>query len=116
MLGWIVFGSGGDSLHLGTVEHRHCETCERERPFSLHLRYRYGHIYWVFAWVTMREYLMICDVCSRGWALDAKQIQETLKEDPIPFMRRLGWTLPVGLIASCVVMGVIGSAIAAISR
>jgi hypothetical protein len=43
---------------------------------------------------------------------DVKKIQETLKEDSIPLIGRLGWTSSTSLIASFVVMGILGSAIA----
>jgi hypothetical protein len=43
-------------------------------------------------------------------------MQETLKEDAIPYMGRLGWTFPMGLIANVVVVGIIGIAIATVSR
>jgi hypothetical protein len=34
----IIWGSGGDSVELGVVEHRDCEGCENERPLKLLLR------------------------------------------------------------------------------
>ncbi len=52
MIGWIIWGSGGNSVDLGVTEHKHCEICERERPFATVLQYRYAHLYWVFSWIT----------------------------------------------------------------
>jgi len=95
MLGWIVWGSGGDSVDLGVVDHRHCDTCERVRPFKTLLQYRYAHIYWVFSWVTEKKYVLVCDVCHRGWELKAKEIEKNFSKHPIPFMKRYGWTFLV---------------------
>jgi hypothetical protein len=99
MIGWIIWGSGGNSVDLGGEEHRHCETCERERPFRVILQYRYAHLYWVFAWITQKQYSLLCNICSRGWQLNAEDVEKTLTQNPIPFMRRWGWTFLVGLFA-----------------
>jgi hypothetical protein len=48
--------------------------------------------------------------------LYVKKIQETLKEDSIPCIGRLGWTSSSSLIASFVGVGILGSAIISISR
>jgi hypothetical protein len=96
----IVWGSGGDSLHLGVVENRQCETCEKERPFILLLNYRYFGFYWLLNWVTHKEYVLVCEVCSRGWALDTKTVESSLQKVPIPFRHRYSGLLGLGLIAA----------------
>src|SRR5262245_45455898 len=94
----IIWGSGGAGADLGHVENRQCPTCEKERSFKLLLNYRYAHLYYL-RWVTQKKYHLACDVCHRGWELPAKDIEPTLKANPIPFMTRFGWTFLVGLIA-----------------
>jgi hypothetical protein len=109
MIGWIIWGSGGNSVDLGAVEHRHCETCERERPFRVILQYRYAHLYWIFSWITEKQYSLLCDICSRGWKLNAADVEKTLPQNPIPFIRRWGWTFLLGLVAIPLLFGIIGS-------
>lgn len=109
MIGWIIWGSGGDTVDLGVAEHRHCEVCERERPFKILLRYKYAHLYWVFSWITEKRYLLLCDVCSRGWLLNTAEIEKKLPKSPIPFIHRWGWVFLVLLILTPLLIGVIKS-------
>jgi hypothetical protein len=99
----IVWGSGGDVINLGEVETRRCDTCERDRPFNLTLRYRYAHLYYLFGWVTEKKYLFICDICNRGWELDTQKIEANLKSVPIPFVRRYGGLVGLAVVACLIV-------------
>ena len=86
----IVWGSGGNVLDLGAVETRKCEVCEKDRPFKVVLQYRYWGLYWIFNSVTEKKYLLLCDVCQRGWELDARKVEAAMSKSPIPFMHRGG--------------------------
>lgn len=86
----IIWGSGGRTVDLGVVGSEDCKVCERQRPFHLYLSYEYSHLYWIFRWVTEKEYLKLCEICRRGWQLDTKQVEAGFQENPIPFMDRLG--------------------------
>jgi hypothetical protein len=109
MIGWIIWGSGGDSVDLGVAEHRYCEVCERERPFKIILQYRYAHLYWLFSWITKKNYLLLCDICHRGWNLKATEVEKTLSQNPIPFMRRWGWIFLASLVLIPLLIVVVGS-------
>lgn len=95
----IIWGSGGQTLDLGEIEKKACATCEKDRPFKLFLNYRWSHLYY-FRWVTKKQYMLLCDVCRRGWELKAKEIEQKLRKSPIPFMTRFGWTIPLGIIGA----------------
>ena len=99
----IIWGSGGNSVDLGQVELKHCETCEKDRPFKLLLQYKYAHLYYL-RWVTEKKYHLACDVCSRGWELKTAEVEQKLEKNPIPFMTRFGWTFLVGAIALILLM------------
>jgi len=104
----ILCGSSSKTRDLGFAERKRCETCGKERPFKLFLRYRYGHIAYLFKWVKKKKYYVLCRVCHRGRRVAAKQAEANLKTNPIPFGTRYGWTFFVGLI---VAVGVAGAAI-----
>lgn len=114
MIGWIIWGSGGKSVELGVVEHKHCEVCERERPFRTVLQYRYAHIYWIFSWITEKQYSLLCDICSRGWKLNATDVEKTLDRHPIPFMRRYGWTFLLAIFVVPFTLAIFSSIVASI--
>ena len=86
----IIWGSGSDAVGLGYTETHPCATCEKDRPFNLLLQYRYFHLYWLFGMVTEKKYLLVCEVCRRGWELEKEKVGPVLQEVRIPFMRRYG--------------------------
>jgi hypothetical protein len=94
----LIWGSKGEVADLGVQDTRPCQTCERERPFKLALQYKVHHIWYLFKWVSQKQYMLVCDVCHRGAKLDAKEVEPKLAKHPIPFLSRYGWTLLVGLI------------------
>lgn len=100
----IVWGSGGDVIDLGNVDTRRCQTCERDRPFTMVLQYRYWGLYWIFNFVTKKAYLLTCDVCNRGWEVEANTIERHLTAAPIPFMRRYGIVVLAGVVVGSVLL------------
>jgi hypothetical protein len=96
----LIWGSKGEIADLGVQAHHNCTTCERERPFKLALQYKVHHIWYLFKWVTQKQYLLVCDVCQRGSKLDAKEVEPKLAKHPIPLLSRYGWTLLIALIVA----------------
>jgi len=99
----IIFGSRNDVVDLGAIETRHCETCEKLRQFKMILRYKYWSLYWVFSTVAEKHYLVICEVCGRGWELEATTVEPQMGKVPIPFMRRYGFALFVSVGVAVIV-------------
>jgi hypothetical protein len=104
----IVWGSGGDILNLGTLETSRCEVCEKDRPFNLILQYRYWGLYWIFNFVTEKKYMLLCDVCQRGWELESSKVEGVMKSVPIPFMRRFGFLVLIAIIVGLAILGSLG--------
>lgn len=102
----IVWGTRGNSLDLGPVKEDSCSTCGVRRPFHAYLAYRWFHLYWVFAFITERKYMILCQVCKRGSVVDAHQIEALHREIKIPFMRRYGIFVLIAIVAT---IGIIGS-------
>ena len=103
----IVWGAKGEVVNLGPQASKHCPTCEKERPFRLMLQYTVRHIWYVFKWVTGKQYAVVCDVCHRGDKLDAKVVEAKLTKSPIPFGARWGWAFLAGMIAIAAVFGIL---------
>ena len=95
----LIWGSKGEVADLGVQATHNCPTCERDRPFKLALQYKVHHIWYLFKWVTQKQYMLVCDICHRATKLEAKDVEPKLARHPIPFLSRYGWTLLVGLIA-----------------
>ena len=94
----IVFGSGGETLNLGVIESKHCETCDKVQPFVVMVQYRYCGVYWIFNVVTERKYVIVCDACRRGVAITGKALAPCFRTARIPFMRRYGLATLMGAV------------------
>lgn len=105
----IIWGSGGKVVELGSAGNAECAVCEKERAFRNVLAYRYAHVWYLFSWVTRKEYLTVCEVCNRGTQHDTKAFEAKLGKSPIPFYRRFGGLVLLGLIATIVVFGMIAA-------
>jgi hypothetical protein len=105
----LIWGSKGETVDLGHVENRHCETCGTNRPFRVILQYTSRHFWYVFRWVTNKRYLFLCDICSRGTELDAAKIEATLDKNPISWFERYSWTVLVALMSFAIVSVFIGA-------
>jgi hypothetical protein len=103
----IIWGSKGEVADLGPRESKQCPTCERERTFKLMLQYKVRHVWYVFKWITDKQYALVCDVCHRGQQLVTKTVEEKIGKPPIPFMSRWGWTFLVGLVACGFLFGAV---------
>ncbi|MBS1808749.1 MAG: hypothetical protein JST84_11200 [Acidobacteria bacterium] len=99
----IIWGMDSDVKHISGAGLNHCETCERKRPFNVILQYRFAYLYYIFAWVTSKQYFLTCEVCQRGWKLNQKTVEANLEQNPIPFLHRYGWSFLVGLVALFVI-------------
>jgi hypothetical protein len=106
----IIWGAKGHVANLGPLAGRHCPTCEKEQPFHLHLQYTVRHVWYVFKWVTGKQYATLCDVCLRGTKVDSQALEARLKRSPIPFGTRWGWAFLVGIIAIGIVFSVLETA------
>ena len=105
----IVWGSKGEAVDLGAQESKHCPTCEKERPFHLLLQYKVRHIWYIFKWVSEKQYTLVCEVCHRGEKLVSKAVEAKLQKSPIPFMSRWSWVFLVAAIGCIVLFGAIES-------
>ncbi|MCC4621201.1 hypothetical protein LL965_14285 [Xanthomonas cassavae CFBP 4642] len=70
------------------------------------LHYRYAHLWYVFSWVTKKQYLRVCDGCNQAAPLDTKTFEQSRGKPPIPAYRRFGGLVLLGLIAAVVAFGV----------
>lgn len=102
----LVWGSKGEVADLGVQASQHCPTCAAERQFRLMLQYKVHHIWYVFKWVTGKEYSLVCEVCHRGEKLKTQEVEAKLGKSPISWFTRFSW---VGLAALVLAVGVVGT-------
>ena len=110
----IVWGSKGFSRNLlSGYRVAHCEVCEKDRHYKLALVYKIWGLWWIFNFVTERQYMVVCEICERGWELEADKFEKSIKEDgaksPIPFMHRYGLLVLIGFIVLCWIFSAIGN-------
>lgn len=106
----IVWGSKGEVEVLQAEEHKHCPVCEKERTFMVQLHYKVNHIWYLFKWVTAKQYVKVCEVCQRGEKLISRAVEEKLGKPAIPFMSRWSWAFLVALIIGFVIFAEVDGA------
>lgn len=86
---FAIFSSGTGTINCGTVESQDCDICKRKRRFYIILEYKYWSIYWIFNFLTNKQFSMHCTICGRNWELLGDE-EPTIKEYPIPMIDRAG--------------------------
>jgi hypothetical protein len=94
----FVWGSRGGVADLGPQESRHCPVCEKERSFRLMLQYKVSHVWYVFKWVSHKQYAVVCDVCHRGEKLVTQAVEAQLGKPRIPAAKSRAWILVVAVL------------------
>lgn len=105
----FVWGSKGGVADLGPQASRHCPVCEKERNFRLMLQYKVSHVWYVFKWVSEKQYAIVCEVCHRGERLVARVVEAQLGKPKIPTTSRRAWMVVAATIACLVVLGSLGA-------
>ena len=105
----LIWGSAGESKNLGFIESGHCQTCERTKPFNLVLHYRYAHIWYIFQWVSKKQYYKLCGTCQHGFELDNKKVEAHLTQNPISLYKRFSWAILIALMVGIVVFAQLDS-------
>lgn len=85
---------------------RTCQICDSTQKFNLVVDYRYRHAWYLFGFVTKRDYRFICCCCHNGFVAQKTDYRGKLGKDPIPFMRRRG-----GLVACVLLVALIAFAV-----
>lgn len=103
MIGFLIFGTSGDSVDLGPVDPEDFDVLDLDEPCHLILEYSYFHIFFIFGLVYSKTYILM-DRYDDAVELDSGDVEEILEEVPIPFMERFGLLI---LIAIGIVAGVL---------
>lgn len=103
----LVWGSKSGVADLGSQGNRHCPVCERDRTFRLMLQYKASHLWYVFKWVSEKQYAVVCEVCHRGEKLVAQLVEAKLGKPDIPTTSGRAWIAIVAAVAGLLVLGVV---------
>ena len=98
----LVWGTGGKTVEAardGGVAP--CPVCQGNQPFRVLLNYRYAHLWYLFSWITSRQYVCQCTRCNNSRVVEPSAVADKIgKTDPIPFMRRRGWLVGLGVVVA----------------
>jgi hypothetical protein len=93
----IEWGTRAETLQLGPYPARRCDACQRDRAFSLLLRYSYQYVGDpALSRVSARRYLAVCDSCGGEASVDESIVAAGLTKDPIPWQHRYGFVVGAG--------------------
>ena len=95
----FVWGSRGGVADLGAQGSRPCPVCEKERNFRLMLQYKVSHVWYVFKWVSEKQYAIVCEVCQRGEKLATQAVEAKFGKPRIPATKSRTWMFVVAVLA-----------------
>ena len=102
----LVWGSKSGVTDLGPQGSRPCPVCEKERNFRLLLQYKVSHIWYVFKWVSQKQYAMVCEVCQRGEKLVTQVVEAKIGQPVIPTGGGRGWVPVAAVVAGLFIIAV----------
>jgi hypothetical protein len=102
---FYLWGSGGDRAVAGDGDVHLCPICNSTQSFDLVVDYRYWHAWYLISFVTRRTYSFICRRCGNGAVAKPAEYRGKLGKDPIPFVRRRGWTIPLFALVPLIALG-----------
>ncbi|MBK0394881.1 hypothetical protein [Ramlibacter algicola] len=94
-------------MDLGPQGSKPCPACERERGFRLVLQYKVSHLWYVFKWLSDKQYGLVCEVCNRGEKLATQAVEAKLGKPKIPASSSKAWIFVVAGIACMIVFGLV---------
>lgn len=100
-----IWGSGSDTAKAGPAGTRLCPICGSMQAFELQVDYRYFHFWRLLSWVTKRSYRSTCARCGNGAEVPAIEAKQLIDKDPVPFIRRRGWMIPLFALAVLLPLG-----------
>ena len=103
----LVWGSKVGMADLGPQASRQCPVCEKERSFRLMLRYKVSHVWYVFKWVSAKQYGLVCEVCQRGEDLLTQAVEAKLGKPKIPTGSSRAWMVVAAAFVGLVVLGLL---------
>lgn len=105
---FISWGKHGAVAQVGSGSADHCYHCEQDSNFSTMVAYQVNHVWWIFRWVTNRIFYKTCGTCFTQTHADEDAYPAKEVKAAIPLWDRRGWILGAGLIATIVIVGVVG--------
>jgi hypothetical protein len=101
----LVWGSKGGVADLGPQGSRPCAVCEKERSFRLMLQYKISHVWYVFKWVSEKQYAVVCEVCQRGEKLVTQVVEAKLGKPKLPTTSGRAWIAVVAVVPLLFLLG-----------
>lgn len=97
----VIYGGGSGESVLGHNDiSTKCRLCGNTSIHIIKVLYRYMHLFYLMSWVTSREYVSVCPVCNHVVGLDKAIVKEKYPKDTVPFIRKKGWLLCIGLFVA----------------
>ncbi len=95
----LFYGSGEGKSVMGDLPEQICPSCGNRAARTAVCVWDYVHLWYLFNFITKRRYRTVCKGCGAVAEYDRADARAAGLSDRIPFMKRKGWMVGVGLIA-----------------
>lgn len=105
----LIWGNGSGRSLMGELPEEKCPDCGEKAPRTAFVDFKYWHIWYLFSFLTGREYHTACNACGAVAPYDKTEAKLQFSRDNIPFIRKNGWTVVAGLVALFLAFGAMSS-------
>lgn len=96
---FFIWGSGGGRSEEGNIGIHQCEVCNNQAQFNAAIYYRYFHFWYIFSFLTSRQYIYECSHCSNGYRVKAAEFKKNFPKNNISFFRKFNLLIWFTIIA-----------------
>lgn len=105
----LVWGSGDGRAVMGDMPVTKCGTCGEMSPRTAVVVFKYWHVWYLFSFLTGRDYRTICKSCGAVATLDKIDARAAFPKDNIPFMKKKGWMVCAAAVFAFIFIAAIGN-------
>lgn len=99
---FFIWGRGGNRVTAGEATHQTCSTCNDVTQFNTVVDYRFFHLWYLFSFLTSRQYAVVCERCGHGAYITKSEFKQTHHKEKISIIRKWGWLISCLLMVSLV--------------
>lgn len=105
----VIWGSGNGRSVLGELPEDKCHACGEKATRSAFVDFKYWHIWYLFSFLTGRDYRTACNACGAVSPYDKAEAKANFQRDNIPFIRKNGWAICAALLVLFLAFGAVSS-------
>ncbi len=94
----LVWGRGSGQSYMGELPGAECAACGEVTARTVVASFSYWHFWYIFSFLTDQDYRTVCQSCGAATLMEKTDALALFPRDNIPFIRKRGWMLCLGVL------------------